>query len=58
MIREIKNYKKQEIMAFNYRGYKWQVAMRRNLYGAIGELSGKNTGSTENSCNSEESSEY
>ena len=45
-------------MAFNYRGYKWQEAMRRNLYGAIGELSGKNTGSTKNSGNSEESSEY
>lgn len=33
-------------MAFNYKGYAWQESMRKNLYSAISQISGKNTGSS------------
>lgn len=35
-------------MAFNYKGYVWQESMRKNLYSAISQISGKNTRSSKN----------
>ena len=39
---------------FNYRGYKWQEYMRRNLYGAIKKAFGNSSQSTGNSGNNSE----